>query len=70
MRITTRMFSDGFTELSTTISGRKFSVLYSPGTTPDDMVNDFKEVARAEVKRIKACMPPVVPCESVAKEKR
>lgn len=70
MRITTRMFSDGFTELSTMISGRKFAVLYSPGTTPDDMVNDFKEVARAEVKRIKACMPSNLPCKGVADEKR
>ena len=70
MRITTRTFSDGFTELSTMISGKKFSVLYSSETTPDDMVNDFKEVARAEVKRIKAYMPSDLPCNSVADEKR
>lgn len=70
MRITTKTFSDGFVELSTQISGRKFAVLYSPGTTPDDMVNDFKEVARAEVKRIKACMSSNLPCKDVADEKR
>jgi len=70
MRITTRTFSDGFTELSTTINGRKYAVMYSPNTTPDDMVEDFKEQARAEVKRIKAYIPSDLPCNSVADEKR
>ena len=62
MRITTHIFTDGFYQLTTSLSGgRKFSITYSPKTEIDDGIADFKQQVREKLKADRAEAARIAP---------
>jgi hypothetical protein len=53
MRINSRLLCDDYFVLTTIIGGKQFSVTYSPSTSYDDAIADFKQVAREKMKDFK-----------------
>jgi len=62
MRITTHIFTDGFYQLTTSLSGgRKFSITYSPKTEIEDGMADFKNQVREKLKADRAEVAKIAP---------
>ena len=76
MRINSRLLCDDYFVLTTIIGGKQFSVTYSPSTSYDDAIADFKQVAREKMKDFKrtlrentAELPPDAPSHASAVDK-
>jgi hypothetical protein len=76
MRINCKLLCDDYFVLTTIIGGKQFSVTYSPSTSYDDAIADFKQVAREKMKDFKrtlrentAELPPDASPEASAVDK-